>query len=58
MRTKTPAWTGQIFAILTIIGVTVPYVEVNGELFSLFQTLSLAGSHCRVLPVRAGGTGR
>lgn len=47
MRTKTPAWTGMIFAILTIIGVGVPYVEANGELFSLFQTLSLAGSEPR-----------
>lgn len=43
MKPKAPAWTGLIFTIITIAGINLPYLEVNGQLYSLFQTLCLAG---------------
>lgn len=43
MKPKAPAWTGLIFMIITLTGIDLPYLEVNGQSYTLFQALCLAG---------------
>lgn len=41
-KRKAPAWTELVFMLVVLTGTNLPYLEVNGQLYSLFQTLCLA----------------
>lgn len=58
-------WTGLLFAMLSLAGITLPYLEVGTQSYSLFQTLRAVGlgplawallaEHLLLVPEALGG---